>query len=165
MHSSPLNPLKPFWKRKVSQIIVACVFWHEIVVNAFRCKGQVTKTLRWHKVIRHALLSNYRLLIAQDSFVSRKPRRISRYRLLCPTFPKTRFKVKYIKELCRANIQTMTCVKGGLQHRASQIRLESRTNCPKHGSRSYATLKPLQCVPNRTIAWNTFGSKTCHKTS
>ena len=125
MHSSPLNPPKPFLKRKVSQIIMACVFRHGIVVNAFRSKGLDPKTVRWHRLIRHALLSNYGLVIAQDSFVSRKHRRISRDQLLSPTFPKTRLKVKYIKDLCRARIQTMTCVKWGLQHRASQIRLES----------------------------------------
>ena len=136
MHSSPLTPQKPFLNRKVCQIIMACVFRHGIVVNAFRSKGLDPKTVRSHRLIRHALLSNYGLLIAQDSFVSRKQRKISRDQLLSPTFPKTRLKVKYIKDLCRARIQTMTCVKWGLQHRASQIRLESRTNSPKHGSRS-----------------------------
>ena len=136
MHSSPLTPQKPFLNRKASQIIIVCVFRHGIVVNAFRSKGLDPKTVRLHRLIRHALLSNYGLLMAQDSFVSRKHRRISRDQLLSPTFPKTRFKVKYIKDICRARIQTMTCVNRGLQHRASQIRQESRKNCPKHGSRS-----------------------------
>ena len=130
----PRLPRNPSLKRKVSQIIMACVFRHGIVVNAFRSKGLDPKTVRWHRLIRHALLSNYGLLMAQDSFVSRKRRRVSRNQLLSPTFPKIRFEVKYIKDVCRVRIQTMTCVKWGLQRPASPIRLESRTNCPKHGS-------------------------------
>jgi len=38
MRSLPLNGLKPFLKRKVSQIIMKRVFRHRIVVNAFRTK-------------------------------------------------------------------------------------------------------------------------------
>ena len=90
----PLNGLKPFLKRKVSQIIMTCVFRHGIVENAFRSKGLDPKTLKWPRVIRHALLSKYGLFIAQDSFVSRKPGRISWDLLLSPTFPETHFKVK-----------------------------------------------------------------------
>ena len=105
-----------------------------IVVKAFRSEGLEPKTLKWHRVIRHALLSNYGLLIAQDCFVSRKRRRVSRNLLLSPTFPKIRFELKYIKDLCRVRIQTMTCVQWRLQRPASPICLELRTNCPKHGS-------------------------------
>ena len=39
--SQPVNRPKPFLKRKVSQIIMKCIFGQGIVVNAFRCKMKV----------------------------------------------------------------------------------------------------------------------------
>ena len=38
MRFLPMNRLKPYLKRKVSEIIMKCVFQHGIVVNAFRSK-------------------------------------------------------------------------------------------------------------------------------
>ena len=41
-----VNRLKLFLKRKVSQIIVKCIFGHEIIVNAFRRKRQYYNALQ-----------------------------------------------------------------------------------------------------------------------
>ena len=38
MRSSPMNPLKPLLKRKVSQTIMACVFRHELWKKHFEAK-------------------------------------------------------------------------------------------------------------------------------
>ena len=45
--SLPVNRPKPFLKRKVSQIIVKCIFGCGIVVNAFRRKRPYYNALEW----------------------------------------------------------------------------------------------------------------------
>ena len=69
MHSSPMNPPEtPFKAKSISDYHGMCISsW--IVVKAFWSEGLEPKTLKWHRVIRHPLLSNYGLLIAQDSIV------------------------------------------------------------------------------------------------
>ncbi|XXG62652.1 hypothetical protein AAC387_Pa05g0976 [Persea americana] len=45
-HSLPRNRLKPYLERNVSEIIMKCVFQHEIVVNAFRSKRLDRNTVK-----------------------------------------------------------------------------------------------------------------------
>ncbi|XXG62664.1 hypothetical protein AAC387_Pa05g0983 [Persea americana] len=45
-HSLPGNRLKPYLERKESEIILRCVFQHEIVVNAFRSKRLDRNTVK-----------------------------------------------------------------------------------------------------------------------
>ena len=64
-HESPETPFKA---KSISDYLGMCIS-SRIVVKAFRSEGLERKTPKWHSVIRHALLSNYGLLIAQDSIV------------------------------------------------------------------------------------------------
>ena len=64
-HDSPDTPFKA---KSISDYLGMCISsW--IVVKAFRSEGLEPKTLKWYRLIRHALLYNYGLLIAQDSIV------------------------------------------------------------------------------------------------
>ena len=60
MSSLLLNRPKPYLKQKVSESIRKCVFPRGIVVNACRSKRLDHNTLKWPRVIRHALLPTYR---------------------------------------------------------------------------------------------------------
>ena len=87
-HESPDTPFKA---KSISDYLGVCI-WSRIVVNAFRSEGLEPKTLKWHRVIRHALQSNYRLLIAQDSIVGWNLEESQGISSWAQLFPKTALK-------------------------------------------------------------------------
>ena len=90
---------------------------------------------------------------------------ITQDKLLSHNFPETRSKVKTCRRTLQSENPKNELREMGLQRTVSKSRLVLRANCPQHGCRSETTFKPLHCVPHRTIAWDTFRTKTCLRIS